>query len=79
MEVVEQDWGVREAEDVGGLEEPDLQVLVASRCPRSSLRLLDMEERDAFRKCFCAGYQRGPHDRGHIQKNNRILQDMSAW
>ena len=51
-EVDEQDWGVKEAEDVGGVEEPDFQVLVATRCPRSSLRLPDMEERDAFRELY---------------------------
>ena len=44
---------MREAEDVASMEVPDLQVLVASWCWRSSLRLPDMEERDAFRE-LCA-------------------------
>ena len=57
--------GVREAKDVGGMEEQELQVLVASRWPRSSLRLLDIEERDASREFLCASCPRGPRDRGH--------------
>ena len=48
----EQNWEVRKAEDVEGVEVPDLQVLVASQCPRSSLRLSDMKERDAFRELY---------------------------
>ena len=61
----EQNSGVREAEDVGGMEVQDLQELVASQWPRSSLRLPNMEERGAFRKFLCAGCQTVPGDRGH--------------
>ena len=43
--------GVREAKDVGGMA--------------SSLRLPNIEERDASREFLCACCQRGPHDRGH--------------
>ena len=64
-EVEEQDWGVREAEGVGGMEVQDLQVLVASLWPWSRLRLPDMEERDAFREFLRAGCQSGLRDRGH--------------
>ena len=58
-------WGVREAEDVGGMEEQELQELVASRCPVSSVRLPNMEERDASREFLRAACPRGPRDTGH--------------
>ena len=41
------------------------QICRCCRCPQSSLRLPDMEERDASRESLCAGCQRGPHDRSH--------------
>ena len=54
-EVEEQHWGVREAEDVGGMEVEELQELVASRWPRSSRRLPDMEEMGAVREFLFVG------------------------